>query len=159
MTVRLTGDWSKLDGAFRALSRLSFTDLHKKIGAYLLDDVQERFRRGVGPDGRPWRPSRRAREEGGQTLVDSRLLENSISYRASPHRLDLGTNSRYARVHQFGGTIRPRRARALRFQSGGRWYTVKKVVIPARPYLGLSDENVKECGEIVDEAVRKAVER
>lgn len=42
---------------------------------------------------------------------------------------------RYALIHELGGVIRPRRARALVFEVGGRTVAVRSVTIPARPYL------------------------
>jgi len=41
----------------------------------------------------------------------------------------------YAAIHQFGGTITPRKAGALSF--GGKLFA--SVTIPARPYLGFTD--------------------
>ena len=52
---------------------------------------------------------------------------------------------RYAAVHEFGATIRPRRAKALRFQiPGGGWVTTKRVTIPARPYVRPALDKRKE---------------
>ena len=43
---------------------------------------------------------------------------------------------KYARIHELGGVILPKKASALRFQvEPGRWVTVKKVIMPKRPYL------------------------
>jgi len=55
---------------------------------------------------------------------------------------------KYARIHELGGIIRPKTAKALRFQvEPGKWVTVKKVEMPARPYLrpGVADslEHIK----------------
>jgi phage gpG-like protein len=42
----------------------------------------------------------------------------------------------YAAIHQFGGVIVPKNAKALRFKlPSGQWVTVKKVVIPPRPFF------------------------
>jgi hypothetical protein len=42
----------------------------------------------------------------------------------------------YARIHELGGTIKPKTAKALRFQlDDGTFAVVKQVTIPARPYL------------------------
>ena len=42
----------------------------------------------------------------------------------------------YARIHEFGGQIRPKRARYLRFKlPEGQWISTKLVNMPARPYL------------------------
>ena len=46
----------------------------------------------------------------------------------APHRV-------YARIHEFGGTIVPRRAKYLTFRVDGRLVRTKKVTIPARPYM------------------------
>ncbi len=48
----------------------------------------------------------------------------------------LGSNVKYARIHEFGGTIVPKRAPFLVFKIGGRVIKTQKVKIPARPYLG-----------------------
>jgi phage virion morphogenesis protein len=68
--------------------------------------AQMRFRSGKGPDGTPWKPSRRAEQEGGQTLSDTRRLRNSITSAFDRTSATVGTNVLYAAVHQFGGTIR-----------------------------------------------------
>ena len=47
----------------------------------------------------------------------------------------VGSNLIYARIHEYGGTIVPKQARALVFQIGGRWIFAKKVTIPERSYL------------------------
>ena len=44
-------------------------------------------------------------------------------------------DARYALIHELGGTIVPKRAKALVFEIGGEVVRVMKVVIPARPYL------------------------
>ena len=51
-------------------------------------------------------------------------------------RVRVGTNKVYARIHEFGGTITPKRAKALHFQlADGSWRTAQRVVIPARPFM------------------------
>lgn len=42
---------------------------------------------------------------------------------------------RYALIHELGGTIVPKDAKALVFQIGGETVVTKKVTIPARPNL------------------------
>jgi phage gpG-like protein len=60
----------------------------------------------------------------------------------------VGTNVIYAAIHQFGGTIRPKSKRALRFRMGGRLFTLSKVSIPARPFLGLTPADRAEIAAI-----------
>lgn len=41
----------------------------------------------------------------------------------------------YGPIHEFGGTIKPKVGKYLKFQIAGQWKTVKQVVIPAKPFL------------------------
>lgn len=47
----------------------------------------------------------------------------------------VGSDRRYAAIHQVGGVIKPVTAKALKFFAGGKWWTCKKVTIPARPFF------------------------
>ena len=72
----------------------------------------------------------------------------------------VGTNVKYAATHQFGEpgrTIRARKKKALRFQVGGKWVTKKQVriTIPARPFLGLSEDDMQEMKATVEEFIQK----
>lgn len=54
-----------------------------------------------------------------------------------------GSKVPYAAIHEFGGVIKPKTKKYLRFRTfDGQWHSVKKVVMPARPYLNpaLKDE-------------------
>lgn len=63
----------------------------------------------------------------------------------------------YARIHELGGIILPRRADALKFQTAdGAWHTVKRVVIPARPYMRPAAEERKP---VLLAQVNEAVQR
>lgn len=138
---------SKISEAMAQLTRLSSglsdrLDLHKAIGLELREATDRRFRRGVDPDERPWPKSMRAYLQGGQTLRDTGLLQSSITFTPDRTGLDfgvIGSNLKYARIHQYGGVIRPKKAKALTFAlADGTFVKVKKVVMPARPYIGLS---------------------
>ena len=56
----------------------------------------------------------------------------------------VGSNLKYARIHEQGGTIVPKKAKYLKFlhKAAGHWVSLKRVEIPARPYLStaLADE-------------------
>lgn len=147
--IRLEGDWSRLERNLHQLSRLDFTGTHKEIGEYLVSSTQERFRTETAPDGSQWPQSIRAREEGGQTLSDTRRLRNSITYVARPDKVMVGTNDQRAATHQYGATIRPKRARALKFKIGNRWAQKQEVRIPARPFIGISDEDQEAVNDII----------
>lgn len=71
--------------------------------------AQMRFRTQRAPDGQPWQKSRRAAEEGGQTLSLTRRLRNSITAAHDRNTASVGTNVVYAAIHQFGGIIRAKK--------------------------------------------------
>ncbi len=59
----------------------------------------------------------------------------------------IGTNVEYARIHEFGGTITPKKGKYLKFKTlDGFWHSVTSVNIPARPFLrpGIQDEENKQ---------------
>lgn len=47
----------------------------------------------------------------------------------------------YAKIHEFGGIIVPRRAPYLVFKVNGKTVRTKRVVMPARPYLRPAVDN------------------
>ena len=108
-----------------------------EIGQTLVSSTLDRFEAGRGPDALPWRPSRRAREQGGQTLVDTSRLRDSIHWRAHDDGVEVGTNVVYAAIHQFGSRPDGSRPRG----------------IPARPFLGLDDGDRAAVRRIVGRAV------
>lgn len=78
----------------------------RSIGRALKTGAQLRFRTMQGPDGATWPTSRRAEQDGGQTLSLTRRLRNSITFLATRDKVVVGTNVKYAAIHQFGGVIR-----------------------------------------------------
>ena len=163
MTARLRLEYE--DGAASAALRRIASRLRDPapaldaVGASLAASARLRFRSGRGPDGAPWKPSARARREGGQTLVDTARLARSIAHRVSGRAVEVGTNVAYASAHQFGArtpprTIRPRNRKALAFRVGGRLLIRKSArhpgsTIPARPFLGADAADRREIARIV----------
>ncbi len=69
----------------------------------------DRFEKGRGPGGVPWKPSRRVLKTGGKTLIDRQHLQRSIVRQAGPRGVEVGSNGvAYAAIHQFGGQIEQR---------------------------------------------------
>ena len=140
------------------------------IGMSLVTSTQNRFERGVGPDGSPWPPSIRALATGGKTLIESARLMRSITYVASDAGVQVGTNVVYAAIHQLGGTIQQKSRTAVlhfktnkktgqsRFAKPGKADRARKVEIgahsitmPARPFLGLDDDDNREIVQIAQD--------
>lgn len=82
----------------------------------------------------------------GQTLKrKTGTLAKSITYKMQgDFNAKVGTNVTYAAIHEFGGTIVPREAKALVFKIKDVWVRTQKVVMPARPYLAPSIEYVMQ---------------
>lgn len=112
--------------------------------------TRARFRTESGPDGRRWEPSLRAKIVGGRTLTKDAHLGNSVSWNVGGDYAEWGVNRIYAAIHQFGGDIRAKGAGSLRFKlASGGFASVKKVRIPPRPFLGVSEGDAKDILEIL----------
>lgn len=146
-------DFSKADQVLgRAVRQVANKQLLSiTIGEQLVSSTVQRFEDETGPDGRSWKKSIRASSEGGQTLTDKGQLKSSINYEASPAAVAVGTTDKVkGAIHQFGGEIKPKFGKALKFKTGdGGFHTVKKVTMPARPYIGINQEDVDEAKETI----------
>lgn len=121
------------------------SDLARDIAALGKASTAERFRTQVGPDGSPWKPSLRVQLHGGRTLTKDGHLAGSLSARHGRDFAEWGVNRIYAAIHQFGGVIRPKTAAALRFRlANGAFAVAKSINMPARPFLGLSADDVDD---------------
>lgn len=70
------------------------------------------------------------------------LKKSIVIGKISNSQVEIGSSLVYARIHQLGGTIVPKKAKWLLIPFGpGQYLRLKKVVIPARPYLLLRDED------------------
>lgn len=115
------------------------------IGETLVSGTVKRFAAEEDPKGRKWKQSQRAQIQGGQTLSDNAHLRNSIDYAATSDKVMVGSNLVYARIHQLGGSIRPKNGNYLKFRTAnGGFISVRKVEMPARPYLGVSAADLEE---------------
>lgn len=76
-------------------------------------------------------------------LKDSGRLMRSISSKARPEGVAVGTNLIYGAIQQLGG-------------KAGRG---KKVKIPARPFLGISSKDDKDLFALLEEFVEERIEK
>lgn len=132
VTVTDTGVAAKIRAMMAAGEQLE--DLHKRIGAALVSNVQLGFKSGASPGGQSWAPLKIRK---GQPLRDTGRLRSSITSSADGDGVTVGTNVDYAAVHQFGAVIHPKKAGGrLVFANGaGGMIFAKKVTIPARPFM------------------------
>lgn len=111
------------------------------IGETLVSGTLKRFQAEEEPSGKKWKASQRARDTGGVTLSDTGRLSKSILAKTGNDEVFVGSNLVYARIHQLGGEIKPKKGKALKF---GKNVIVSKVKMPARPYLGVSTADLAE---------------
>lgn len=151
---------ARVDATLERLSKAvgNLQPTNDDIGAYLVGSTQRRFALQHGPDGTPWKPSIRAREESGQTLLKSRRLHDTIAHRATSDTIEVGSNLIYAGVHQLGATIHAKNVKNLKFRIGDRWISKPSVTIPARPFLGIDAEDIEEIDGIVMLHLQDAVD-
>ena len=117
-----------------------------ELGEYGLRSTRARFKTQTAPDGtawaalQPWYQKEKRRNKN-RILALNGYLRGQMTWQLVGDRtVEIGSNLPYAAVHQFGATIKPRAAKVLIF----RGHAAKSVTIPARPYLGLSDEDRRE---------------
>ena len=128
----------------------------RECGLVLLRSVAKTFKLG----GRPvkWKASARAKMAGGKTLIDTARLMRSITMDVKKNALTVGTNVKYARIHQLGGKIaknvtvkkhwrymdqafgKPVPARNVLVSKHQR---DMKLEIPARPFLAIQSADMR----------------
>lgn len=135
------------DRASEALRELaargaSLYDAFDEIGGSMVTATQQRFLDEEAPDGSAWarhsEATALARGDGAEVLRERGDLFDSLSHKPEDDRVLVGPNRVYARIHQEGG-------------QAGRGL---KVTIPARPYLGLNEDNIDEVRAIVTDHLR-----
>ena len=156
--IRMEGLDAALAGLRSAAQGLAdATPLYDEIGAEGALSTQRRFETETDPDGKIWPKSWRAKQDGGKTLQGRppRLLD-SITHNAGPNFAEWGSNVLYAAIHNFGGVIRAKNGKSLRFSVKGRGANrakdvfVKSVTIPRRTFIGLNQADVTAITRIVE---------
>lgn len=80
-------------------------------------------------------------------LINSIIVRSKIIGEGAEATIKVG--AKYGAIHEFGGTILPKNAKALHWKINGKDIFAKKVVIPARPYMRPAIEEGSE--EIANE--------
>lgn len=156
------------------------------ITAAMLLSTHRRFETESDPDGKAWAPlkprtaAQRARGRGNapanpKILRDTNRLYSSITGQSDDTTSQVGTNVVYAGIHQTGGTITQYpQSRTIRMRKVGRkrlfakrthkrvtehraTFGTRTIVIPARPYLGFSDEDRAELLAIGEAHLVRAI--
>lgn len=161
ISVTIDIDAKPLSGGLKALleAALDLRPAWEVIGRRWVDRNRERMYQGVGPDGTPWKPSRRAEREGGKTLIDTTHLEGSLTDDPDDKGVTIGTDLVKAPALHFGATILPKKGKFLRFVgAGGAVVFAKKVTLPPRPFVGANQGDYDEFAEILVNHLRRRLE-
>ena len=142
--------------------------LSESIGRALIVEIQLEFQSSRDPYGRPWAP---ITHRSGQPLLDTGRLRNSFTFSASENSVALGTNVKYAAVHQFGGsrTVAARvrtnfynrkgnRFSSKRFKNQRSWtgtIPAHQIGITARPMLPTESRGIGSKWSAAIDAVAK----
>lgn len=150
----IRGPTVQLKGIARKLAETSKLvtsgDMSRVLAETARDLVDEGFAESKAPDGTPWAP---LSMRDGQPLRDTRRLQSSFTYQTNARGFELGTNVEYAAIHQFGGTITPKRAKRLRFAGpNGAPVFASSVRIPARPMLPKTVSPNSPWGRVLKQA-------
>jgi phage virion morphogenesis protein len=120
------------------------SDVMAEIGEILVRSTQQRFATQSDPDGQPWAPNSpvtRARKRNPHILTENGYLGDGIHAQMDGSNAVLvGSNRKYAAVQQFGqkkgASGRTRRGAPIPWGD-----------IPARPFLGISDDDRRDIEE------------
>ncbi|MCF7964015.1 MAG: phage virion morphogenesis protein [Methylobacter tundripaludum] len=136
----------------RALQRLQhavgdISPALKEIGEDLVESTKQRFSSGVGPDGEKWKDNSQVtidRKGRNKPLVDrGHLLDSINDALIDTDTLEVNANKDYAAMQQFGGS-----KDEFPFLWGD---------IPARPFLGVSDEDEDKILRTVEEYLTSSI--
>lgn len=113
-----------------------------EIRELLIESTQRRFKEERGPDGQPWQPlsprTLKSKKKAGSRfpngiLKQSGQMAENIFGEATDTSLTIGSPEVQSAIQQFGGVAG--------FSS----------VIPARPFLGLSDDDIRGITGILED--------
>ncbi|MCK9193801.1 MAG: phage virion morphogenesis protein [Nevskia sp.] len=173
MAARIIVEDAELQAGLRKLSsRLTaLKPFFSDVGEILLNSTRDRFSSETSPGGEKWAPLSKQyaswkRKKGRSTkLLQLRgYLFGSLTYQAGQNNVEVGSNRKYAAIHQFGGTVKiPGRTSAVRLRTTAKGDLLRNgnlavfakarhkrvttrefshngyaVKIPARPFLGVS---------------------
>lgn len=124
-------------------------ELMETIGEVFVSGAKERFEDEKAPDSTAWV---KGKKKSGKTLSGQtgNLKKSIIIFKADITEVIYGSNLEYAAIHQKGGEIKARNKKALSFiGADGKRFFVKKVTIPARPFIGISEDDKEEAREMI----------
>lgn len=132
-----------LSGIFDTVNTPNVPDAMQAALSATKTDLVEGFQTSTAPDGSTWPPLKNPRPPGHnpdpKPLIDFGKLQDSVGYQGADHiegvtgeGFTLGTTVEYAGVHQEGS---------------------RKKNIPARPFMGFSEEVLDTTAELTADSI------
>ncbi len=147
--------------AIDALGQAGMRPVYEEIGEYMIRATEQRFQKGVAPDGTKWAPKSKATFERYKALgygnrprplIRSGALSGTVQKFVSPGAVLIGSSLIYSGVMQNG-------AAKGAFGKTSRGGPIPWGRIPARVWLGLSAADDTAIVEIADEHIAAALDR
>lgn len=149
--------------------------LMREMAAAMGDAVEENFASQGRPDWMGWSPAYARKRHGGKILQKSGRLAASITQYSTNDEATVGTNVKYARIHQEGGEIsiaaRSQKAYYRQNKDGSvgnrfvkksranfeQWNTIGayKIKMPARPFLHLTEDDVERMENTAEQYLKR----
>lgn len=155
-----------LAGLMASLSDM--TPIMNEIGAHLRDTTEDRFKTGKGPDGAAWAPRSPATLKryaklgltpGKVPLTLTGAMSNAIFHSYGPTFAEVGSNAIQAAVMQFGAAQGQFGAFIGRDKLGrDHFHHLPWGDIPARPFIGISDQDEADILDIIAESLERAMQ-
>lgn len=124
-----------------ATGRIEFQELLDGLSRQGMTQTRRRIEvEKTSPEGKAWPKTTDGRSA---LFVQGNHLYRSIDHAVVGDSAVWGSGWIGARVHQFGAVIKPVNAKRLAFSIGGKKVFAKKVTVPARAYLGVSEANAR----------------
>jgi len=134
---------AEVSAAFQSLqNRLAdLTPVFRDIGEAMLNSTRERFNTQTAPDGTPWAALSKKYKASKPVNKDKILtlygrLRGTLTYRAGPKEVRIGSPLDYAGKHQFGDP---------------------QIHLRKRPFLGLSVSDETELLDILNDHLSRAM--
>lgn len=156
----------KEDQITKALGRISValsdtSSLMHDIGDLMAESTKDNFRQGQAPDGTPWAPKSPATLDAYERRGDGRparpligpttTLSTTINYEVGTDSVAWGSNVIQAAVMHLGA---PKGSLGTTSQGG----SIPWGNIPARPYLGIGDQDRTDILEIIEDYLETAAD-
>lgn len=121
------------------------------VGYDMETEMRKRFDTETDYQGNKWE---RLKYRNGKPLTKGGYLKGSLEIaKISGNTVSVFSNKKYARLQDQGGTVVPKDKKALAFPINGKIFLAKKIVVPARKFSGISDENKKKFEKTVEEYI------